>query len=198
MDKRSHKKLEIIEKSFNEMHLYGYNATGVKTIASTAKIAKGSLFNYFESKEDYGVQALTYYHNQLKEKSWDIFEDKSISARERIIGYFRNEIDLNYDDTTKISKGCFVGNIAQELAGVNEVFRCLTEKMINELILKIESCINETIKNEKYISDIESSKLSKFIVSSWYGSLLTAKVQNSKYPLEVFCQVIEEILDVKK
>jgi AcrR family transcriptional regulator len=45
---------------------------------------KGSFYNYFESKEDYAVQALHFYHQHLKDQLLVVLKDSSMPPKERV------------------------------------------------------------------------------------------------------------------
>ena len=57
MNRRADKHEQILEAGLEVMFLNGYNGTGVKDIVEAAGIPKGSFYNYFESKEDFALQA---------------------------------------------------------------------------------------------------------------------------------------------
>ena len=61
MKQRDENKQHIIRKGLKALYLKGYNATGVQEIANAAGIPKGSFYNYFSSKEDFGVAVINFY-----------------------------------------------------------------------------------------------------------------------------------------
>jgi len=46
----------IIETGAAIIHRKGFNHTGIQEILNAAKVPKGSFYNYFKSKEDFGLQ----------------------------------------------------------------------------------------------------------------------------------------------
>lgn len=58
---------QIIEASIELFAKKGYHATSVQEIVDEANIAKGSFYNYFESKEDLILSMYDYYHALLTE-----------------------------------------------------------------------------------------------------------------------------------
>jgi len=43
------------------MHLKGYNDTGIQEIIDKAGLPKGSFYNFFKSKEDFGLLVIDYF-----------------------------------------------------------------------------------------------------------------------------------------
>ncbi|MDB5769038.1 MAG: transcriptional regulator, TetR family, partial [Collimonas fungivorans] len=39
----------------------GYNGTGIKEIVDATGVPKGSFYNYFKSKEDFGAEVISFY-----------------------------------------------------------------------------------------------------------------------------------------
>jgi TetR/AcrR family transcriptional regulator, transcriptional repressor for nem operon len=80
IDKKTMKKNEIIRKSIHVIFEKGYNGTGVKDLTDAAGIPKGSLYNYFENKEDYLKEALNLYYNEMSQKQFSILSDKNLNV----------------------------------------------------------------------------------------------------------------------
>ncbi|MFZ1037037.1 MAG: TetR/AcrR family transcriptional regulator, partial [Smithella sp.] len=58
---KTDKKQELIAVGAKLMHLKGYNDTGVQEILDKAGLPKGSFYNYFKNKEDFGLLVIDYY-----------------------------------------------------------------------------------------------------------------------------------------
>ncbi|MGL5123341.1 MAG: TetR/AcrR family transcriptional regulator [Fusobacteriaceae bacterium] len=186
MDKKTIKKYEIIRKSINVMHIKGYNGVGVKELSVAAGIPKGSFYNYFESKEDYGKEALDYYYSVINQEKFNILLDKEINPIDRIKLFYRNMID-KINQEKKFKLGCFIGNLTQEVSCSSDVIQEITKKIHQEIAIKIENCLKEgNIKNSK--------ELGEFLVNSWQGVLLRTKSCNNSEPTENFYKILVEVL----
>ncbi|PKR77771.1 hypothetical protein CEY16_07520 [Halalkalibacillus sediminis] len=62
------KKKTIIEASIERFAKQGFHATSVQEIVDKAKVAKGSFYNYFDSKEDLIVSIYDYYYASIRNK----------------------------------------------------------------------------------------------------------------------------------
>lgn len=193
MDKKTLKKQEIIKKSIHVMFENGYNGTGVKDLTNAAGIPKGSLYNYFNNKEDYAKEALYFYYTEMSKKQFDILDDENLKPLERIKNFYLSMIN-DFKDESNCKLGCFVGNLTQEMGGVSKLLGEVTEEIHYEITKKIEQCLREAKKQKDLSDDKDVDVLSKFIVSSWQGTLLRLKVSENRDSLDAFYKILEEVL----
>jgi TetR/AcrR family transcriptional regulator, transcriptional repressor for nem operon len=50
-----------LERGAEIIHLKGFNHTGVQEVLRAAGVPKGSFYNYFKNKEDFGLQVIDYF-----------------------------------------------------------------------------------------------------------------------------------------
>lgn len=194
MDKKTIKKNEIIRKSLHVMLEKGYNGTGVKDLADAAGIPKGSLYNYFENKEDYAKEALYFYYDEMNEEFFNILVDKNLKPLDRIKNFYLAMIEEFDESNCKL--GCFIGNLTQEMGGVSKVIQAATDVIHSEIVRKIKNCLVEALEKGELQNDKERhiDDLSEFIVSSWQGTLLRIKAKNSKKLADDFYKILVEVL----
>ena len=68
MRKGEESKQRLIRCAAERFWKNGYTATGVSEILKDAELPKGSFYFYFKSKEELGVEAISYYQSVLLEK----------------------------------------------------------------------------------------------------------------------------------
>jgi len=192
MDKKTLRKQEIIEKSISRMFEYGYHGTSVKDIADAAGIPKGSVYNYFENKEDYVVEALKYYGQQA-EPLMSNLTNTSLGPIERIERFYTLAIQGHIEYQT-YSLGCFTGKMAQELCGINAGIRGLVEDLHDKVAGKIASNIEEAISLGLLETKMPAKELADFIHSSWHGTLLRVKSTQDKETLNNFYNIVFKVL----
>lgn len=56
-----HNKTDILDKGIEMIRTNGYNGTGIQQILKACKIPKGSFYNFFNSKQDFALQAIDRY-----------------------------------------------------------------------------------------------------------------------------------------
>lgn len=193
MDKKTIKKQEIIRKSIHVMFENGYNGTGVKDLTDAAGIPKGSLYNYFTSKEDYTKEAIYLYYNEMSKEQFDHLVDENLAPLDRIKQFYSTMIK-DFRDDSNCKLGCFVGNLTQEMGGVSDILREATNNIHSDIVRKIKHCLLEAVANGDMAKDKNIDILAEFIVSSWQGSLLRIKATNNKEILDDFYIILTEIL----
>lgn len=193
MDKKTLKKQQIIKDSIDIMFKQGYYGTGVKELADAAGIPKGSLYNYFENKEDYLKEALIYYYEDMSKQQFDILKDRKLEPLERIKKFYIYLINTIGSDE-EIQKGCFVGKITQEVSGVSELIQEVTDEIHRDIISILKSNIDEAIDENYLTSKDDTFALAEFIFSSWQGVLLRAKASKDKKTFDNFYKVLVEVL----
>lgn len=193
IDKKTMKKKEIIRKSIHVIFEKGYNGTGVKDLTDAAGIPKGSLYNYFENKEDYLKEALNLYYNEMSQKQFSILSNKNLEPLDRIKKFYSIMIE-EFEDEFNCKFGCFVGNITQEMSGVNKVIQKVTNEIHNEIVQIIKGCLVEAVEKGDLPKNKNTSDLAEFMVSSWQGALLRTKASNDKKIVENFYKILVEVL----
>ncbi len=167
------------------MRCRGYNATGVKDITDAAGIPKGSFYNYFESKEEFAVEALRMYHNEYAAPYSDVLRDQSLDPLERIRRFVTMRIDAVIHQMC-YREGCFVNTLCQEMADSSEAIAAAVNESIHDLNSALADCL-KAAQDEKAISQEHNiGELAEFIDNSWRGVITTAKARRTPQPLEGF------------
>jgi TetR/AcrR family transcriptional repressor of nem operon len=196
MDNKLNNKQEIIKKSIHVMYLKGYNATSVKELADAAGIPKGSFYYYFKTKEEYAIETLNYYMNDMNFQKISLLEDDVVPPLDRIKNFYLSKIHKNENENYKL--GCFLGNLSQELGDVNLEISIITDKLHKEMASRILKCILNAQENYNFKPVIEPIILADAIVNSWQGALVRMKSSRNNEPLDVFYNVLEQVLLTSK
>lgn len=191
MDKKNMKKNMIIEKSIGLMYLNGYNGTSVKDITDAAGIPKGSFYNYFVGKEQYAIDAIDFYEENINYLV-ETLENNNLKPLDRIKNFYKEKIKIL--EERGVEYGCFVGNLSEEVGNNNENI----SKRADEFHKKIESVIVKNLiiaeKENMLKKNVSAKILGDFILISWQGALLRAKVAKNILPVEEFYEVLTKEL----
>jgi len=191
MDKKNIKKNMIIEKSIGLMYLNGYNGTSVKDITDAAGIPKGSFYNYFLGKEQYAIDAIDFYEENIN-CLVETLDNDSLEPLDRIKKFYKEKIKIL--EKRGVEYGCFVGNLSEEVGNNNENI----SKRADEFHKKIESVIVKNLmiaeKRNMLKKNVSAKILGDFILISWQGALLRAKVAKNILPVEEFYEVLTKEL----
>ena len=192
MKDREDKKQEIIKKGSEIMHRKGYNATGVKDIVDAAGIPKGSFYNYFESKEDFVIQALQYSADHCNTVMRETLRDRSLPPLQRIEKFYEERI-IQFRECD-FTLGCFGSNLCIEMGDISLQIGGATEAYFKRLESVLLSCLQEAQNAGDLDKETNIDKLAQFIYNSWNGAILRMKASRSPEPLNIFTEMLTEVL----
>ena len=188
--KRKIFKEDIIKAGLDLMFLDGYNATGIKKITDEVDIPKGSFYNHFLNKEEFGIEVLEYYCSRgLKFHEDNLLDQTEKSPLKRLEKFYTKMID-NYADVLECKLGCVMSNFSLELGDTNENFREVLDREFNAIEAVIVACLDEARIQGELKSDFDSKLLGSFILNSWHGALVRMKSTGTIEPLEDFRTMI--------
>ncbi len=183
--KRKIHKEDILKAGLDLMFLNGYSATGIKEITEKVNIPKGSFYNHFASKEEFGLIILQQYCDNGAVMYKRRLQDNSMTPLERLDKFYSVMIE-NYRDVVKCKLGCIMGNFSGELADVNEKFRQLLDKEFDSLESIITGCIKEGQEAGEINTSLDPATLGSFLLNGWHGALIRMKSTGTVKPLEDF------------
>lgn len=179
---RSDTKLRILEKGAEIIHLKGYHHTGIQEILRETGVPKGSFYNYFKSKEDFGLQVVGFFMGMFSGMIKDILDSESLTPLEKVEGILDRFIEIF--QSRNFSHGCPIGNLSQEMGDLSPAFRARLKEafefmadIYSDLILKAQA-------QDEVPESIDGRKAAYFIVTSWHGALGHMKILKRIEPLE--------------
>ncbi|MBO9131216.1 TetR/AcrR family transcriptional regulator [Bacillus sp. 165] len=75
----------IIETAMKLFGQKGYHSTSIQEIAEKSGISKGSVYNYFTSKEDLMLSIFKYYYESISSKMLNIEQNETVSSKEALV-----------------------------------------------------------------------------------------------------------------
>jgi TetR/AcrR family transcriptional repressor of nem operon len=173
----------LLYKGAEIMHHKGFQSSGIEEVLETTGVPKGSFYYYFKSKEDFGLQVIDLYAGvmfQTLRTNMDVTGEPIV---ERLRGFFSEMTDHAVKSGYS---GCPIGNISQEMGGVNEVFR----QKLNEIFGRLEQEVTGHLKAAQTGGEISRHILPEqaavFLISSWEGVLLRMKLMKETSPFDIF------------
>lgn len=155
------------------------------------QIPKGSFYNYFDSKEDFGIQVIWHYANQFAVQLEAALAKTDVDALTTLKEFFQDMM-RQFEDKG-FQEGCLVGNLAGEVADTSEASRTALADVLADWQDRFCRVLSEAQKQGSVRNDIPAETLAHFLLNSWEGSLLRMKVEKSVHPLQ---QSIQLMLDV--
>jgi len=173
---------EIVQAGLKCLVEKGFNAVGVQDITDTAGVPKGSFYNHFESKEALGVEIVERYGaNQTRR---EILTDPSVPPLQRLRRHFDRISALFAESHFK--RNCILGGFSAELANQSETIRESLRKLYGQWTKDIEATIAEAQTKGEIVNNTKASDLAAFLLDSYEGALLRARVERSRKPFDRF------------
>lgn len=160
----------------------GFSSTGLDEIVQTAEVPKGSFYYYFGSKEAFAHEVIRNYARYFARKLDRSLGDAGLTPLQRLKAFTRDATDgvARFE----FRRGCLVGNLGQEMAGLEDGFRMLLLGVLDEWRERFRIGIDEAKAAGEVTSPVDSSALAQFFWSAWEGAVLCAKLERSTRALD--------------
>jgi TetR/AcrR family transcriptional repressor of nem operon len=171
---------QIVQAGLKCLVEKGFNAVGVQDITAAAGVPKGSFYNHFESKEALGAEIVARYGaNQTRR---EILTDPTVPPLERLRHHFERICGMFVD--SHFARNCILGSFSAELANQSPPIRESLEKLYGQWTKDLEAVIAEAQEKGDIANKTEASDLAAFLLDSYEGALLRARVERSREPLD--------------
>lgn len=165
----------------------GFDSTGLEEVLRRADVPKGSFYHYFKSKADFGIAVIDNYDYLWEQKITWILRDPSVAPRRRIENYVA---ECAYGlEKYAFKRGCLIGNMAQELGSLNDLFRERILRVFASWAQTMQHCLLDAREQGQIAADADIGKLSKFFWYSWEGAILQCKLERSTAPIFDFSAI---------
>jgi TetR/AcrR family transcriptional repressor of nem operon len=167
----------IIETGATIIRRKGFNHTGIQEILTAAGVPKGSFYNYFNSKNDFGLAIVDYFIEHFRQIAGKKLEDTAISPLNRIYqcltAFMEHFESLNY------AGGCPIGNLAQEMGDLDPEFRAKLKASIDMMIDAYSQVLAAAQQDGKISKNLDIKDTASFIVAGWHGAIIQMKLTKS-------------------
>jgi len=187
--KRKINSQDIIQSGHDLFYEKGYGVTGISEITEKIGIPKGSFYNHFISKEEFGFAVLDYYLDNYQNHLKEVLLNKKNSPLTNLKKFFVNYIEIQ-ENVYYGTRGCLLGNFATELADVNTLFQEKIKTGFENIISIFVTCLENAKELEEVNRDLDSIQVANFLFNSWQGAMLRMKAEKSTEPLNNFYKII--------
>lgn len=183
--RRSHDTREkLLDEGLRALIAHGYHGTGIKEIVDRVKVPKGSFYNYFASKEQFGAEVIGHYSDWLLGLMDAAFQDAEDDPLKALRQYYAQSTDLYEREGT--GDGCLLCNLGAELGDTSgvcreamaEAFKRLKERLVRVLALGQQA--------GEVRGDVPAADLALVLMDAWDGALIRMKIEQSVEPLRAF------------
>ncbi|MEO1205463.1 MAG: TetR/AcrR family transcriptional regulator [Pseudomonadota bacterium] len=162
----------------------GYAGTGLDKILKTAGVPKGSFYHYFESKDAFAHAVIEAYAAYFAAKLDSALSDESVLPLQRLANFIA--------DARKgmarhgYRRGCLVGNLSQEFAGTDDVFRAQLKPIFQDWENRVAAVLAQAQKRGDISASVDPKDLAGFFWIGWEGAVLRARLVRSPAPIVLF------------
>jgi TetR/AcrR family transcriptional repressor of nem operon len=164
----------------------GYHGTGLKEILDAVKVPKGSFYNYFGSKEDFGAEVIQHYANPFIVQLTAHLEAADNDALGAIKRYFEElivELERN-----EFKGGCLMGNLMGEIGDTSEICRKSLQSAVTRYRNLLQSGFAKAQQQGTVRLDKSPEEMADLLTNTWQGALLRMKIEKSSAPIKQCCQ----------
>jgi TetR/AcrR family transcriptional repressor of nem operon len=167
---------------------HGFHGVGLQDILKSVGVPKGSFYNYFTSKEEFGAASIAHYiepfiillDGWLKRPGLD-----ALAALEAYFGELISELKQR-----NFSGGCLLGNLIGEVGDTSETCRLALSSAVHRYRDKLREGIERGQREGLFRTDLSAEEMADFLSDAWQGALLRMKVEQSTRPLEACCRYL--------
>ncbi len=158
----------------------GFNDLGVQALLEATATPKGSFYHHFKDKEDFALQVIDQYMQQVHTGLDVCLGDGSRPPLERVRRFFQ----LTQEAYRKEGyMGCLLGGLGQELSGVSEAFRRKIEACLSEIATRIAACLEQARAKGDIPSNSDTRRMANLLVDCWEGAALRSRLRGNAGPL---------------
>ncbi|PKM37434.1 TetR family transcriptional regulator C-terminal domain-containing protein [Methylotuvimicrobium sp. KM2] len=192
--------IEISQKQINRDNLLnqgvkllmeqGYHGTGLKEILDAVKIPKGSFYNYFGSKENFGAEVIQHYIEPFIKQLDTYLEHSNGDALSALKRYYHDLIAEAEKQSFK--GGCLLGNLMGEIGDTSEICQKALQSAVTRYRNIMRSALAQAQQQGTVRSDLTAEEMADLLLNTWQGALLRMKIEQSSEPLKQCCRSLLE------
>ncbi len=164
----------ILEQAEHLIHLRGYHATSMDDIARACKTTKANLFHHFGSKEELVLAVLDWKSDLYRQGRVQPLCEQGDPVK---------AVDRMFEEAGRFyggngcKAGCFVANMASEMADVNEHFRLRVSRFFKDWADGMADCLKRAQKAGLFGPTLQPQAAAEAIVSLYEGAILLARAR---------------------
>lgn len=160
----------------------GYHGTGIKEIVDTAGVPKGSFYNYFKSKEEFGIEIVRWHSADFWQRWHSSIDEHAVDPLQALHACFETMLADHFD--CAVNTFCVVAHVAAEVCETSPECRismtALIEDMNNNLAVHILKAQQMGLAR----TDVAADVLARMFWDAWLGSILRMKIEQSMEPVK--------------
>lgn len=174
-------KRRLLEVGMKMLLQRGYNDLGIQALLKETETPKGSFYHHFSSKEDFALQVVDLYMDEVHRGLDQCLSDRDVPPLRRVRNFFEATREKYGEDNYL---GCMLGGVGQELAGVSPVFRERIDRCLGTIGEQISVCLTDARDRGELPEGTDPDELATLLVNCWEGAALRSRLRRSPAPLD--------------
>ncbi|MDH3649705.1 MAG: TetR/AcrR family transcriptional regulator [Saprospiraceae bacterium] len=174
----------IIDKGIELMRKNGYHGTGVQHVLKACGIPKGSFYNFFESKQDFALQAIEKYGDDNLRMIRALNDRLDVSALQKVELFF-GDLEKFYR-SKKFELTCLMSILSLEVGSEDPLIASKIKSKFDDLKKILATIIKTGQESEEIRTDWQAANMSDFLINSFNGALITMKYEKSSRAIRQF------------
>jgi TetR/AcrR family transcriptional regulator, transcriptional repressor for nem operon len=176
---------KILDEGVGLLMEHGYHGTGLQLILDRVGVPKGSFYNYFGSKEEFGGEVIRHYIEPFISLLDRHLKVPGRSAAASLQAYF-DEL-IGELERRGYKGGCLLGNLMGEIGDTSDHCRTVLQETVHHYRDKLCEGISRGQQEGDFRTDRSAGELADFLADAWQGALLRMKIEQSTRPLKTCC-----------
>ena len=163
----------------------GYHGTGLQEILDAVNVPKGSFYNYFSSKEEFGAAVIQHYIEPFISRLSTHLQLSDSDALGAIRRYF-NELIVELEEN-KFKGGCLLGSLMGEIGSTSDVCQQSLQSAIARYRDLLQSGLAQAQQQGSVRTDKTPEEMADLLINLWQGALLRMQIEKSSAPVKQCC-----------
>ena len=164
----------------------GYHGTGLQEILDAVNVPKGSFYNYFGSKEDFGADVIQHYIDPFIIQLTNYLDSSGTDALGAIRCYFDELIEEL--EKNEFKGGCLLGNLMGEIGDTSAVCQESLQSAVKRYRNLLQLGIAKAQQEGTVRLDKSAEEMADLLLNTWQGALLRMKIEKSSAPVKQCCR----------
>lgn len=176
----------------------GWTNTGVDKVLTAVGVPKGSFYHYFGSKDDFGFALLESYQAYFLKRLERCFGERSNGVHPS----FTHRLAAFLSESTvgmrrfRWRRGCLVGTLGQEVAGLHDGFRERLDASVREWETLLAASIRVAQAGGEVRASFDADRLARSFWAAWEGAVLRARLARSAAPLVLAVEDFDKLIHI--
>ncbi len=175
---------KIVDAALERFHAQGFNGCSVNDITEAAGAPKGSFYNHFKTKE---LLALEAFERYLEDSRPGMLFEGDNPPLQRLRAHFDFLADRH--ESWGFERGCMIGNFGADMTDSHPIMREALARALREWCNAVARLLREAQDQGDLATDRDPDVLARFLINSWQGAIIRARIIKSRVPFDDFLTV---------